>query len=68
MLVFTMVLAAFVTPGMLGGKRVLVMSIFIEQQIRTVMNYAFAATAAVILMIAAGAVTFIALRLPGQQD
>ena len=68
MLVFTMVLAAFVTPGMLGGKRVLVMSIFIEQQIRTVMNYAFAATAAVILMLAAGAVAFVALRRSTQQE
>jgi putative spermidine/putrescine transport system permease protein len=67
LLVFTLVLAAFVTPGMLGGKRVLVMSIFIEQQIRAVMNYAFAATAAVILMIAAGTLSFVALRLSSKE-
>jgi putative spermidine/putrescine transport system permease protein len=68
LLVFTIVMAAFVTPGMLGGKRVLVMSIFIEQQIRTVMNYAFAATAAVVLMASAGLLTFIALLLPTNEN
>jgi putative spermidine/putrescine transport system permease protein len=68
LLVFTIVMAAFVTPGMLGGKRVLVMSIFVEQQIRAVMNYAFAATAAVILMLSVGTLTFVALRLPGEDQ
>lgn len=67
LLVFTIAISAFVTPGMLGGKRVLVMATYIDQQIRTVLNYATAATAAVILMLVAGTLTIIALRLPSEK-
>lgn len=62
LLVFTVVISAFVTPGMLGGRRVLVMAVYVEQQLRAVLNYATSSTAAVILMITAGALTIIALR------
>ncbi|MGE0237751.1 MAG: ABC transporter permease [Parvibaculaceae bacterium] len=63
LLVFTIAIAAFVTPAMLGGKRVLVMATYIDQQIRSVMNYGSGATAAIILMLAAGGLTMIALRI-----
>ncbi len=63
LLVFTVVLSAFTTPGMMGGNRVLVMSTYISQQIRTVLNYPFAAMAAVILMLVTTVITVIALRL-----
>ncbi len=66
LLVFTVVISAFVTPGMLGGKRVLVMAVYVEQQLRVVLNYATSSTAAIILMITAGALTLIALRPPGR--
>jgi len=67
LLVFTVVLSAFTTPGMMGGNRVLVMSTYIAQQIRTVLNYPFAATAAVILMLVTTVTTLIALRLSAER-
>jgi len=63
LLVFTVVLSAFTTPGMMGGNRVLVMSTYIGQQIRTVLNYPFGAMAAVVLMLVTTAITLVALRL-----
>jgi ABC-type spermidine/putrescine transport system permease subunit I len=66
LLVFTIVISAFVTPAMMGGKRVLVMATFIDQQIRTVLNYPAGATAAVILMLVSGLLTVAALRLPSK--
>ncbi len=62
LLVFTMAISGFTTPDMMGGKRVLVMSTFIEQQVRSVLNYAFGSTAAVILMFVAAVLTLIAVR------
>ena len=62
LLVFTMAISAYTTPSLLGGKRVLVMATYIDQQVRTVLDYALGATVAVILMAVAGAVTVIALR------
>lgn len=62
LLVFTMAISAFTTPAMMGGKRVLVMATFIEQQMRTVLNYAFGSTAAVVLMVVAAVLTLIAIR------
>ena len=66
--VFTIAISAFVTPGMLGGKRVLVMATYIEQQFRSVLNYAFGATAAVILLVVAGGLTLLALRLSSKAE
>ena len=66
--VFTIAISAFVTPGMLGGKRVLVMATYIEQQFRAVLNYAFGATAAVILLVVSAGLTLLALRLSSKQE
>jgi putative spermidine/putrescine transport system permease protein len=62
LLVFTVVLSAFTTPGMMGGNRVLVMSTYIGQQIRTALNYPFAAMAAIILMLVTTLMALVALR------
>lgn len=67
LLVFTVVLSAFTTPAMMGGNRVLVMSTYISQQIRTVLNYPFGAMAAVILMVVTGVLTIVALRYQGEE-
>jgi putative spermidine/putrescine transport system permease protein len=66
LLVFTVVLSAFTTPGMMGGNRVLVMSIYISQQMRTVLDYPFGAMAAVILMILTAIFTLVAIRFQGE--
>jgi putative spermidine/putrescine transport system permease protein len=63
LLVFTMAISAYTTPAVMGGKRVLVMATYIEQQFRAVLNYAFGATAAVVLMAVAAALTLLALRI-----
>jgi len=62
LLVFTMAISAYTTPAVMGGKRVLVMATYIEQQIRAMLNYAIGATAAVILMLVAIGFTILALR------
>ncbi len=55
LLVFTMAIAAYTTPVIMGGNRVMVMATFIGQQFRTVLDYALGATAAAVLMLLAGA-------------
>lgn len=62
LVVFTSVISAFTTPAMMGGKRVLVMSTLIEQQIRSVLNYPFGAAAAVVLMVVGCALTLLSLQ------
>jgi len=68
LLVFTVVLSAFTTPAMMGGNRVLVMSTYISQQIRTALNYPFGAMAAVVLMLVTGGLTVVALRYQGEES
>ena len=62
LIVFTSVISAFTTPAMMGGKRVIVMATFVEQQIRSVLNYPFGATAAVILGVIGCALTVVSIR------
>jgi putative spermidine/putrescine transport system permease protein len=66
LLVFTMAIAAYTTPVIMGGNRVMVMATFIGQQFRTVLDYALGATAAAVLMLLAGALTLLALRAGAQ--
>ncbi len=66
LIVFTSVISAFTTPAMMGGKRVLIMATLIEQQMRSVLNYAFGAAAAIILLGVAAALTIAALRQDGK--
>jgi len=67
LLVFTMAIAAYTTPVIMGGNRVLVMATFIGQQFRTVLDYALGATAAAVLMLLAGLLTLLAVRLGVQR-
>ncbi|MBM3598214.1 MAG: ABC transporter permease [Alphaproteobacteria bacterium] len=62
LIVFTITISSYTTPAMLGGHRVTVMSTFVAQQIRFVLNYAFGATCAVVLMAVAIALTVMATR------
>ncbi|PWT85825.1 MAG: ABC transporter permease [Proteobacteria bacterium] len=63
LLVFTMAIAAYTTPVILGGGRVMVMATFIGQQFRTVLDYALGATAAAVLMVMVGLLTGLAVRM-----
>jgi len=67
LLVFTMAIAAYTTPVIMGGGRILVMSTFIGQQFRTVLDYALGATSAAVLMLLAGALSLLALRFGAQR-
>jgi putative spermidine/putrescine transport system permease protein len=67
LLVLTIAISAFTTPAMMGGGRVLVMSILIAQQVRGLLNYAFGATAAVILVVVAVVLTLAAGHRRGEE-
>lgn len=68
LLVFTMAIAAFTTPVIMGGNRVLVMATYIGQQFRTVLDYAAGATAAAVLMIIVGLLTIAASKLGARKS
>jgi putative spermidine/putrescine transport system permease protein len=63
LLVFTMAIAAYTTPVIMGGNRILVMATFIGQQFRTVLDYPLGATSAAVLLLLAGLLSILALRL-----
>lgn len=63
LLVFALAMSAYTTPAILGGNRVLVMSTYIAQQFRTVLDYPAGATAAALLLLFAAVLTVVALRL-----
>ena len=67
LLVFTMAIAAYTTPVIMGGNRTMVMATFIGQQFRTVLDYAVGATSAAILMLLAGILSLLALKLGAQR-
>ena len=52
MLVFSVSIAAFVTPALLGGPSLLVLATLMYQQIMVVLDWSFGATAGVILLAA----------------
>lgn len=62
LLVFTIAVSAYTTPAMLGGKRVLIMSTYIAQQMMTVLDYAFGSAVAVVLVAVTCVLTIVALR------
>ena len=62
LLVLTTSVSAFTTPAVLGGRRVLVLPIYIEQQIRYALQYAFGATAATILLATTVLLTVMSLE------
>lgn len=67
LLVFMASISALVTPGILGGKRVMLMALYINQQIRAVLNYPVGATAAMLTMVAAIVAMLVAMRLMAEK-
>jgi putative spermidine/putrescine transport system permease protein len=63
LLVFAMAISAYTTPAILGGNRVLVMSTYIAQQFRTVLDYPAGGTAAALLLLFAALLTLLSLRV-----
>ena len=62
LLVFMMAIAAYTTPVIMGGNKFLVMSTFIGQQFRTVLDYPLGATSAAVLLLLAGLLSVLALK------
>ena len=50
MLVFVLSLGFFITPALLGGGRVMMIAVLIEQQVRETLNWPFAAALSVVLL------------------
>jgi len=61
LIVLTASISAFTTPALLGGRRVIVLPIYIEQQMRHALQYAWGATAAAILLLTAIILTLASL-------
>ncbi|NPT39122.1 ABC transporter permease [Paraburkholderia xenovorans] len=64
-LVFMGAISALVTPTILGGGRVMLMALYIDQQIHSVLNYPVGSTAAMLTMAAALVSLVLAARLGG---
>lgn len=62
LLVFSIAISAFTTPAFMGGNRVIVMAIYIAQQVRSALDYATASTASVILLVSCILLSMLALR------
>lgn len=63
LMVFMASISALVTPAILGGKRVMLMALYIDQQMRGLLNYPVGATAAILTMVAASVAMLLALKL-----
>jgi ABC-type spermidine/putrescine transport system permease subunit I len=51
-LVFILSLGFFITPALLGGGRVIMIAVLIEQQVREFLNWGFAGALSVVLLVA----------------
>ena len=61
-LVFVMSLGFYITPALLGGGRVIMIAVLIEQQVREALNWPFAAALSAVLLAATFAVYTLAQR------
>jgi ABC-type spermidine/putrescine transport system permease subunit I len=61
-LVFVLSLGFFITPALLGGGRVMMIAVLIEQQVREALNWPFAAALSAVLLVFTFAVYAIAQR------
>ena len=52
MLVFVLSLGFYITPALLGGGRVIMIAVLIEQQVREILNWPFAAALSAVLLAA----------------
>jgi ABC-type spermidine/putrescine transport system permease subunit I len=62
-LVFVLALGFFITPALLGGGRVVMISMLIEQQVRELLNWPFAAALSAVLLTVTLAVYAVINRL-----
>ena len=51
-LVFILSLGFFITPALLGGGKVMMIAVLIEQQVRQFLNWGFAAALSAVLLAA----------------
>ena len=51
-LVFVLSLGFFITPALLGGGRVIMIAVLIEQEVRQTLNWPFAAALSAVLLAA----------------
>ena len=61
-IVFVLSLGFFITPALLGGGRVIMIAVLIEQQVREALNWPFAAALSAVLLAATFAVYALAQR------
>ena len=66
-LVFVLSVGFFITPALLGGGRVIMIAVLIEQQVRDVLNWSFASALATVLLIATIAVYALSQRATGER-
>jgi ABC-type spermidine/putrescine transport system permease subunit I len=62
-LVFVLSLGFFITPALLGGGRVIMIAVLIEQQVREALNWPFASALSAVLLVATFAVYALAQRV-----
>ena len=62
-LVFVLSLGFFITPALLGGGRVMMIAVLIEQQVREALNWPFAAALSAVLLVFTFAVYALAQRV-----
>lgn len=62
-MVFSLCAGAFITPAVLGGLRVRVMSFAIWEQFGVLQNYAFGSVLAMMLLLGVSACVFLSIRL-----
>ena len=65
LLVFSMAVSVFTTPAMLGGRKVNVVAIAIEQQMRSTLNYPLGSALSVVLLGCTITLALLAQRLAG---
>ena len=61
-IVFVLSLGFFITPALLGGGRVIMIAVLIEQQVRELLNWPFAAALSAVLLVATLSVYALAQR------
>jgi len=66
-LVFVLSVGFFITPALLGGGRVIMIAVLIEQQVRDVLNWSFASALASVLLVVTIAIYGLAQRATGER-
>ena len=66
-LVFVLSLGFFITPALLGGGRVIMIAVLIEQQVRETLNWPFAAALSAVLLVTTLAVYAVAHRFAREE-